>query len=105
MEISDKRNRHVRFWKKYLRLTRGRVPALRALEVIGSEETDSSFCKVINSIRIAMENGASMSEAMSEYPAEFSPSVVELVKMAGKTGAWDDILEEIANGLSEGTFD
>jgi len=105
MEISDKRSRHVRFWKKFLRLTRGRVPALRALEVIGIEETNSSFSQVVNSIRLAMEKGMSMSESMREYTSEFSPSVIELVKMAEKSGAWDEILEEIASGLSEGTFE
>jgi len=41
---------------------------------------------------------------VGRFPREFSPAVRELVKTAEKTGAWDDILQEIADGLQEGTF-
>jgi type IV pilus assembly protein PilC len=105
MEISEKQLRHMKFWKKFLRLTRGRVPTLRALEVIGEEEVNASFSKIIHSIRLAMEQGVSMSQALKKYPAEFSVSVVELIRVAEKSGAWDEILPEITDGLSEGTFD
>jgi len=46
-----------------------------------------------------------MSQALKKYPAEFSVSVVELIRVAEKSGAWDEILPEITDGLSEGTFD
>ncbi|MDD4869729.1 MAG: type II secretion system F family protein [Kiritimatiellae bacterium] len=86
-------------------MTRGRVPTLRTLEVIRGEETETSFKEIIQSIRLAMEQGVSMSQALQKYPSEFSPSVVELIRMAEKSGAWDEILLEITGGLSEGTFD
>ena len=105
MDSSGKRNRHVKFWKKFLRLTRGRVPVLRALEVIGGEETNELFREIVCSIRVAIEQGTAMSQALQKHPEEFSPSVVELIKMAEKSGAWDEILQEIADGLQEGTFD
>jgi len=102
---SEKRRRHVKFWRKFLRLTRGRVPVLKALEVIAGEEKNASFVKVIGSIRLAMEQGIPMSQPLKKYSSEFSPSVVELVKMAEKSGEWDDIVQEIADGLVEETFD
>lgn len=105
MALSDKQHRHVKFWKKFLRLTRGRVPVLRALEVISGEETNASFREVICSIRIAMEHGTAMSQVLQKHSPEFSSSVIELVKMAEKSGAWDEILQEIVDGLSESTFD
>lgn len=105
MTLSDKQHRHVKFWKKFLRLTRGRVPVLRALEVIGGEETSASFREVVCSVRIEMERGMTMSQVLQKHSSEFSLSVIELVKMAEKSGAWDEILQEIVDGLSEGTFD
>ena len=105
MELSEKQKRHAKFWKKFLRLTRGRVPVLKALEVIGGEEMQMSFNEVVCSVRLAMEQGVPMSQALQKHPSEFSMSVVELVKMAEKSGAWDEILKEISDGLSEGTFD
>jgi type II secretory pathway component PulF len=99
------RGRRARFWRKLLRLTRGRVPLLRALDVISEEETDSAFRRCIQSIRSAMEKGSTLSETMRGMPAEFSLSVVELAKTAEKTGDWDEIFQEIADGIQDGTFD
>ncbi|MBA4388302.1 MAG: hypothetical protein C0404_10000 [Verrucomicrobia bacterium] len=102
---NEDRNRIARFWRKYLRLTRGRVSALRALEVIGDEERDESFRHSVKTIRRMIEDGSTISEAMSKASAGFSLSVIELVKTAEKTGAWDEILQEIVDGLEDGTFD
>ena len=104
MKAEDERLRKSRFWRKFLRLTRGRVTVLRALRVIAEEEEESSFRKTIESVRAAVERGATLSEALAGFGAEFCPSVVELVRTAEKTGAWDEILVEIAEGLEEGTF-
>ena len=46
-----------------------------------------------------------MSDAMKEQDNIFSPSILELIRTAEKTGAWDEILEEISSGLREGIFD
>ena len=105
MEISDKQRSLARFWKKFLRLTRGRVTVLRTLELASEEEKDPDFKRVIQDVRKKLDSGAQLSEALREHPADFSPSVVELVRAAEKSGAWDEILVEITDGLSEGTFE
>jgi type II secretory pathway component PulF len=104
MGVSKKQLQRAKFWRKFLRLTRGRVPVLRALSVISEEETDSAFRKRIDEIRRAMDRGHTLSEAIGKFRRDFSPSIVELVKTAEKTGAWDEILQEIADGLQDGTF-
>lgn len=105
MNVSGKQIRLARFWKKFLRLTRGRVPVLRAVEIITGEEADPSFKKVLCSIREELNGGSTLSEVIGKHPAEFSPSVVELIRTAEKSGAWDEILQEVADGLHDGTFD
>ena len=105
MDSSESQLQQVRFWKKYLRLTRGLVPTLRTLEVIASEEKDESFRKVIESIHQSIDKGEDLSTALNKHPSVFSPSIQELVKMAEKSGAWDDILKEIVDGLADGTFE
>ncbi len=81
------------------------MPVLRTLEVIAAEERDEAFRSVISSVRDAMEQGTAMSQALQKYSPEFSTSVIELVRMAEKSGAWDEILRELVDGLSEGTFE
>jgi type IV pilus assembly protein PilC len=105
MDIPERQQRLARFWKKYLRLTRGRVTALRALHLAAEEEKDPAFKAALVAIHEKIESGTSFSDAIREHPADFSPSIVELVRTAEKSGAWDEILVEIADGLADGTFD
>jgi type IV pilus assembly protein PilC len=104
MKISARQRAQALFWRKFMRLTRGRVGILRALEVIAEEEKESAFRAVVDSIRTSLDGGSTLSEAIGACAGEFSPAVRELVKTAEKTGAWDEILQEIADGLAEGTF-
>lgn len=105
MKSTGRKTSKARFWKKFLRLTRGRVGVIRALEVICLEERDPAFGKIIDTLKTSIESGATLTEALARHPSEFSISVMELVKTAEKTGAWDEILTEIAEGLEDGTFD
>ena len=105
MAASDQRIMLARFWRKLLRLTRGRVSVLRALEVIIQEQPPGPFKESVEEVHAAIEGGASLSDALRYHPDTFSLSVRELVRTAEQSGAWDDILQEIADGLADGTFD
>jgi type IV pilus assembly protein PilC len=105
MEMTERQARLTKFWKKFLRMTRGRVTVLRTLEVIAVEEKDAAFKESVTVIRTTIEGGSTMSQAMLKHPDHFSPSIVELIKTAEKTGAWDEILQEIVDGLLDGTFE
>ncbi|MDA1045252.1 MAG: type II secretion system F family protein [Verrucomicrobia bacterium] len=103
--ISDRQKHQARFWRKYLRLTRGRISTLRALEIIIREKHDAVLVQTLGDVLQALKSGASFKDAFSQHPTVFSPSILELLKSAEDSGAWDDILEEIAAGLEDGTFD
>ena len=105
MDEPDKRERLARFWKKLLRLTRGRIDILNALKITAEEEKDAAFRKIVRNIHESIEQGVSLSEALGDYPSEFSLSVREMIRSAEKSGAWDEITLEIIAGLEEGTFD
>ena len=105
MEITPKQLQHGRFWKKYLRLTRAGVPALRGLEIIANEDSSPSFRAVVQSLRDELEAGFLLSEAMEKFPLEFSLSALEMIRTAEKEGHWDIVIEELAEGYLEGTFE
>jgi len=94
-----------RFWRKYLRLSRAGVSTLRALEIIHEEETSPAFREIVGYLHDRMSNGHLLSEAMSDHIREFSLSTCELIRTAEKEGRWDLVLEELAEGLLDGTFD
>ena len=105
MNVSEKQIRQGRFWRKFLRLTRAGVPVIRTLEVVGQEEENERFAKVIRALLEDVENGTALAAALTKFPSEFSPSVVEMIKTAEKRGAWDEVVEELSEGLLEGTFE
>jgi|TARA_B110000495_G_C22730228_1_gene428607 type II secretory pathway component PulF len=104
MMATEKQARLARFWRKYLRLTRGRIDALRSLEIIVSEETDDVLKATLSKVLTSIQSGTALSDAFRQQPEMFSLCVVELLAAAENSGAWDDILKEIADGLDEGTF-
>ena len=77
---------------------------VRALETVIAEEDDPSFREVLIELASGVKRGRMLSEALEAHGEVFSPSVRELIRTAEKTGAWDDILQEIADGLADGTF-
>ena len=103
-ELTPRQLRQGRFWRKYLRLSRAGVPTLRALEIIREEET-SAFQEIVGYLHDRMSKGHPLSEAMKDRTREFSLSACELIRTAEKEGRWDLVLEELAEGLLEGTFD
>jgi type II secretory pathway component PulF len=103
--VPAKRVRHEKFWRKYLRLTRAGIMVLRALDIVGQEERDDAFRKVIGDIHARVERGVPLSKAILEHQPEFSLSEIEMIRTAEKRGAWDEVLEELADGLRDGTFE
>jgi len=105
MDITPRQLQLGRFWKKYLRLTRAGVPTLGALDIIAREEKAPEFQAVIQAMQSALAEGNLLSEVMGEHPELFSLSAIELVRTAEKGGQWDIVVEELADGYLEGTFD
>jgi type IV pilus assembly protein PilC len=103
--VNARQIRMGKFWRKYTRLIRAGVPLLRTLDVMAEEELDPGFKLIIDSLRESMVHGATLSQAMERHPSVFSVATTEMIRTAEKRGAWDEILQEISEGLLEGTFD
>ena len=94
----------ARFWKKIQKLTRGRIDILRAMEIVVAEEGNPEFKAALERVYSEIREGREFSTAMEAAADHFSYSVRELVRSAEKTGAWDEILPLIAEGLEDDTF-
>ena len=104
-DLTARQLAHGRFWKKYLRLTRAGVTMLRALEIIQAEEASPDFREIIIHLHDRASDGFQLSEAMEDHADVFSLSARELIRTAERQGHWDLVIEELAGGLLEGTFD
>jgi type II secretory pathway component PulF len=73
--------------------------------VIAEEEADAEAKQTVQRLHDGIEEGASLSEAMDRCDGVFSLSARTLVRTAERTGAWEEILAELADGLADGTFE
>lgn len=105
VEVPGRSTKLGQIWRKYMRLTRGGVSVLRALDVMCLEEEDPFYGRLLQGMRESMEEGMPLSEFMENVPELFSLSAIELVRMAERHGRWDEALTELSDGLLDGTFD
>ena len=101
---SEAQINQARFWRKLQKLTRGRIDIFRAMEVIVEEESDPDLKAALEDVNRELRKGNPLSLAMEAAADRFSKSVRELVHSAETSGAWDEILPIIADGLEDGTF-
>jgi len=94
----------VRFWRQFGLLLSSGVPALKALNVLRAEIVLPELRDATDRICEAIQNGKTMSEALSRAPEIFSQSVVTLCRAGEAGGVLDKICERIANGLESGTL-
>lgn len=89
----------VSFFRSFSTLIRAGVPMRRALEVTIDECGDSRLREALASVLAGIENGLSLSEAMSRHPREFSRLYIAMIKAGEIGGVLDDVLERIACAL------
>ena len=100
----ERAHNQARVWRKLHYLTRGRIDILRAVEVAAEEEAPGPLRAALETIRGELRDGRELSEAMRKAGG-FSASVLELVRSAERSGAWEDILPIVAKGLEDETFE
>ncbi|MBN1521158.1 MAG: type II secretion system F family protein [Candidatus Aureabacteria bacterium] len=77
------------------------LPLLQALN-IQEEQTDNlGFKSVIKEVAGKVEAGASLSEAMNEFPKVFTRLYVSMIRVGEASGMFAEILERVATYLEE----
>ncbi len=72
------------------------LPLVQALEALASQQKNPYFREVIQKIRVAVEGGSSLADALKEFPNVFDDLYYQMVN-AGETGGnLDDILKRLA---------
>ena len=72
------------------------IPLVQAFSIISSAAENPRLQKLINTIRIDVESGATLAEALSKHPAYFDELYVNLVASGESAGVLDQVLESIA---------
>ncbi len=72
------------------------LPLVQCLEILGNQEEDKNFAKVILQTRSDVEAGASLADAMRKHPQAFDGLFVNMVAAGEAGGILDTILKRLA---------
>ena len=85
------------FSRQIATMMKSGVPIVNALEIIGGGNKNPNMKKMVNGLRNDIEGGASIYEAMSQYPVQFDELFRNLVRAGEASGVLETVLDTIAN--------
>lgn len=94
----------VLFSRQLATLIDSKVPIIQALKILQQQVSSAKLQKIITEITTKVENGDSLSSAISLYPKVFSSLYINLVRAGELSGTLDESLSYLANQL-ERDFD
>jgi len=86
----------VVFARQFATMINAGLPIIQCLDLLGEEEQNQTFAKIIKGVKEDIEGGSSLSDALKKHPDIFDDLFINLVA-AGEAGG---ILDVILNRLS-----
>ena len=72
------------------------LPLVQCLDILGGQEEDKGFAKVILDTRADVEGGSSLADAMKKHPKTFDPLYTNMIAAGEAGGILDTILKRLA---------
>lgn len=77
------------------------LPLVQCLEILGEQQEHARFADIINRVRIDIEGGASLADAMRKHPAAFDDLYVNMVSAGEAGGILDIILQRLSTYMEK----
>ncbi len=85
------------FYGQLASLLRAGVPMIRALSVLGQQNSDPVLGNIIGDIKTRVEDGEAIGDAMARFPKAFSDMGVNMVRAGTEGGFLEDALERVGD--------
>lgn len=85
------------FSRQIATMMRSGVPIVNSLEIIGNGQKNPRMKKLVDEVRMDIEGGSSIYEAMSKHPVQFDELYRNLVHAGETSGALETVLATIAD--------
>ena len=89
----------VRFSRHLATMVRGDSSLQRALEMLQAESSNRVLRRILGSVARSVNQGNSLSAALSQHPTIFNTRYVSVVQVGEHTGSLASSLEQLANAL------
>ncbi len=90
----------VVFCRIFATMINAGLPLIQCLDLLGKQEQNKTFAKVIGGIKGDIEGGSTLTDALRKYPAIFDELFVNLVA-AGESGGILDVILQRLSGYME----
>lgn len=84
------------FSRQLATMIKSGVPVVQALEIIGNGHKNQKMKEMVSALRLDIEGGSSIYEAMSKHPVQFDELFRNLVKAGETAGVLETVLDTIA---------
>lgn len=91
-------NKIKSFFSDFYKLLELGFPIASSLEHLTATEENEDFAKIINSIKLKIEKGSYLSEALAENPTLFNKKIIKLIQNSEQKGNLTKSLKDISNG-------
>ena len=85
------------FSRQFATMVNSGLPILRALSILSDQTENPELARVLGVVRTDVEQGASLSGAMTKHPKVFNNLFVAMVKSGETGGSLDDVLLRLAD--------
>ncbi len=85
------------FYSQLASLLRNGVPMIRALTVLGEQNSNPALGEIINDIKVRVEDGEPMGDTMARYPRVFSEMATNMVRAGTEGGFLEDALDRVGD--------
>src|SRR5947207_6957716 len=77
------------------------LPLVQCLEILGSQQDNKTFAKILQQTRMDVEGGASLADAMRKHPKAFDPLFTNMIAAGEAGGILDTILKRLATYIEK----
>ena len=84
------------FFRQFSVMIDAGLPLVQCLEILAANQENPSFQKTLTGVRTTVEGGATLANAMRQYPAAFDDLTTNMVEAGETGGSLDVILQRLA---------
>ena len=84
------------FSRQLATMMKAGVPLVQAFDIVGQGHSNPSMSELILKIKVSIEAGNTLADAMSEHPLYFDALFVNLVNAGEQSGALETLLDKVA---------
>jgi type IV pilus assembly protein PilC len=84
------------FFRQFSVMIDAGLPLVQCLEILGANQENQAFQKVLNGVRTTVEGGATLANAMRQFPVVFDDLTTNMIEAGETGGILDIILQRLA---------